>query len=153
MQKKLICACAAKILIISLILFIFIIPLNILEAETYEEFLSNHQFGCTKMEPGTQKAVYLTEYSIADIKKRKEIYELVSNTELNSIVFDVKDDSGSIGYDSNVELAGESGAEKNYYDIDAVLREMKSKGIYSIARFVVFKDNILPRFRLQKIWK
>ena len=145
MQKKLICL--AKILIISLILFIFIIPLNILKAETYEEFLSNHKFENTNMEPGTQKAVYLTEYSIADIKKRKEIYELVSNTELNSIVFDVKDDSGSIGYDSNIELAGESGAEKNYYNIDAVLREMKSKGIYSIARFVVFKDNILPRFR------
>ena len=145
MQKKL--KCLAKILIIAFIPFIFIIPLNILEAETYEEFLSNHQFGCTKMEPGTQKAVYLTEYSTANIRKREEIYKLVSHTELNSIVFDVKDESGSIGYDSNVELAGESGAKKNYYDIDAVLREMKSKGIYSIARFVVFKDNILPRFR------
>ncbi|MDD5621735.1 MAG: putative glycoside hydrolase [Actinomycetota bacterium] len=137
----------AKILVILLIFFIFIIPLNILKAETYEEFLSNHKFENTNMEPGTQKAVYLTEYSIADIKKRKEIYELVSNTELNSIVFDVKDDSGSIGYDSSIELAGESGAEKKYYNIDAVLREMKSKGIYSIARFVVFKDNILSRFR------
>ena len=145
MQKKL--KCLAKILIIAFIPFIFIIPLNILEAETYEEFLSNRRSECVKIEPGTQKAVYLTEYSTANIRKREEIYELVSNTELNSIVFDVKDDSGSIGYDSNVELAGESGAKKNYYDIDAVLREMKSKGIYSIARFVVFKDNILPRFR------
>lgn len=145
MQKKL--KCLAKILIIAFIPFIFIIPLNILEAETYEEFLSNRRSECVKIEPGTQKAVYLTEYSTANIRKREEIYKLVSHTELNSIVFDVKDESGSIGYDSNVELAGESGAKKNYYDIDAVLREMKSKGIYSIARFVVFKDNILPRFR------
>lgn len=145
MQKKL--KCLAKILIISSIPFILIIPLNILEAVSCEEFLYNRWFEYIKMEPGTQKAVYLTEYSIANIKKREEIYKMVSDTELNSIVFDVKDDSGSIGYDSNLELAGESGAAKNYYDIDAVLREMKRKGIYSIARFVVFKDNILPRFR------
>src|SRR3989304_7688999 len=146
MRKKLMIT-AAKILIISLIPILFIIPLNILEAETYIEYLSTYQSKRTKIEPGTQKAVYLTEYSISNIEKRKEIYKLVLQTELNSIVFDVKNDSGEIGYDSDVRLAGESGAEKNFYDIDMLIEEMKGKNIYSIARFVVFKDNILPKFR------
>ena len=145
MRRKLIVA--AKILIISLIPVLFIIPLNILGAETYKDFLSTYQSKCMKIEPGTQKAVYLTEYSIGNIEKREEIYKLILDTELNSIVFDVKDDRGYIGYNSDVRLAEESGAEKNYYDIDMLMKEMNSKNIYSIARFVAFKDNILPRFR------
>ena len=145
MQNKLICA--AKILLISLILVIFIIPLSFLEAETYEDYLNAYRSKRIKVEPGTQKAVYLTEHSIGSIEKRREIYKLVQHSELNSIVFDVKDDTGDIGYDSDVELADESGAEKNYYDIDVILEEMKGKSIYSIARFVAFKDNILPRFK------
>lgn len=145
MQRKL--AVVVKIMIITLIPILFVIPLNILVAETCEGFLSTNLCECMKIEPGTQKAVYLTEYSIGNTKKREEIYKLVLETELNSIVFDVKDDRGYIGYDSDVELAGESGAEKNFYDIGELVREMNSRKIYSIARFVVFKDNVLPKSR------
>lgn len=145
MQRKL--KVAVIIIIISVIFIIFIIPVNMLRAETYAGFLDFDPCRYWKIKPGTQKAVYLTEYSIGNIKKREEIYKLILDTELNSIVFDVKDDRGYIGYNSDVRLAGESGAEKNYYDIDMLMKEMNSKNIYSIARFVAFKDNILPRFR------
>jgi len=98
--------------------------------------------------PGTQKAVYLTGYySIGNKKKREQIYELIDKTELNGIVFDVKDDGGYIDYNCTIPEVLATGAVKNYYDIDEILAEFEERDIYSIARFVTFKDNILPRAR------
>ena len=96
MQGKL--KVAVKIIIISVIFIIFIIPVNMLRAEIYTDYLDFDPSRYWKIESGTQKAVYLTGYNIGDMEKRKEIYKLIQETELNSIVFDVKDDTGDIGY-------------------------------------------------------
>jgi len=101
-----------------------------------------------KIKPGTQKAVYLTGYgSMRNPNKRQQIYEIIDRTELNSIVFDVKDDFGYIDYNCEIEEAVASGAVKNYYNLDEILEEFNDRNIYSIARFVAFKDNVLPRAR------
>ena len=101
-----------------------------------------------KIVPGTQKAVYLTGYgSMGNKNKRQQIYEMIEKTEINSIVFDVKDDSGYIDYNCTIPDVVSTGAVKNYYDLDEVLSEFKERNIYSIARFVTFKDNVLPRAR------
>ena len=66
------------------------------------------------IEPGTQKAVYLTGYSSMTSKSfREKIYKIIDETELNSIVFDVKDDSGFIDYDCSLPEAMATGAVKN----------------------------------------
>ena len=112
----------------------------------YAQYLKARDPDC--IEPGRQKAVYLTGYhSIASRSFREKIYKMIEETELNSIVFDVKDDSGFIDYDCNLPEALESGAVKNYYDLDEILREFEERDIYSIVRFVAFKDNVLPRMR------
>ena len=98
-----------------------------------------------KIVPGTQKGVYLTGYSMGTAKKREEIYKLIDETELNCIVFNAKDDSGYIDYDTNIKLAIESKAKNVLYDIDEILKEMNERNIYSIARVVVFKDSIVPK--------
>jgi len=106
------------------------------------------QIADQKIEPGTQKAVYLTGYSsIGNKTKRQQIYEMIENTELNSIVFDVKDDLGYIDYNCTIPEAVDTGAVKAYYDIDEVLKEFEERNIYSIARFVTFKDSVLPKAR------
>lgn len=98
-----------------------------------------------KIVPGTQKGVYLTGYSMGTAKKREEIYKLIDETELNCIVFNAKDDSGYIDYDTNIKLAIESKAKNVLYDIDEILKEMNERNIYSIARVVVFKDSVVPK--------
>ncbi|MBM3704894.1 MAG: hypothetical protein FJW66_00070 [Actinobacteria bacterium] len=101
-----------------------------------------------KIVPGTQKAVYLTGYySIGSRQKREQIYEMISKTELNSIVFDVKDDSGFIDYNCKLPEVVETGAVKSYYDLEEIITEFEQRNIYSIARFVAFKDNVLPKVR------
>jgi len=144
-QKRIIAAAGITLTVFS---FLFlIIPGRGLEAETGTCFLRYKPYMYWDIEPGTQKAVYLTGCSASIRAKREETYRLISETELNSIVFDVKDDWGYVAYDTEVELAGEIGADRNYYDLDLLVEEMNSREIYGIARFVVFKDSILPAAR------
>lgn len=137
----------AGFLITFLALVILISPLDFLFARTCMFF---PPFASVEAEitPGTQKGVYLTGYySIGNEKKRQQIYELIDKTELNSIVFDVKDDNGYIDYNCTIPEVLDTGTVKSYYDIDEIIREFKERDIYSIARFVAFKDNVLPRAR------
>ena len=97
---------------------------------------------------GTQKAVYLTGYgSIRSKDIRERTYRMIEETELNGIVFDVKDDFGYIDYDCKIPEAIQTGAVKNYYDLDEILDECRQNDIYTIARFVTFKDDVLPYAR------
>ena len=146
-QKKLIAA--AKVIIVLLTFILFIIPIGSLEADNNLNFLDHIPYVYWKIKPGTQKAVYITGYNAGSKEKREEIYRLIDKTELNSIVFDVKDDWGYIDYNTNVELAKEIGANKGYYDLDLLIKEMNARRIYGIARFVVFKDSILPKSRTE----
>jgi len=134
--------------LIAFIAFVILIfPLDYLFANS-NIFFPPFVFEEQKISPGTQKAVYLTGYySIGNKKKRQQIYELIDKTELNSIVFDVKDDNGYIDYNCTIPEVLKTGTVKSYYDIDEIMDEFEKMDIYSIARFVAFKDNVLPRAR------
>jgi hypothetical protein len=143
-----------KFLLAFVLIFFILYPTSILSAQE-EDCLDNFIYlpkiqqilKERKIIPGTQKGVYLTGHSMGLVEKREEIYQLIEQSELNSIVFNAKDDSGFIDYDTDVKLAEEIGAEKKYYDLDEILAEMDERGIYSIARVVVFKDSVLPKAR------
>jgi hypothetical protein len=122
-------------------------PLNDLEADVFKGCWFKVPMDYKEIVPGTQKGLYLTGFNTGNIEKRNELYRLISETELNSIVFDVKDDWGYIDYNTDVEFAEEIGAVKNYCGIEILLEEMRSRGINSIARMVLFKDNVLPKAR------
>jgi len=139
----------AVILLPGIVFFLLVGPVSFLTAQiTNEGFYIPTKIAEQKIVPGTQKAVYLTGYgSMGSKNKRQQIYEMIDKTEINSIVFDVKDDSGYIDYNCTIPEVVNTGAVKNYYDLDEVLDEFKEHNIYSIARFVTFKDNVLPRAR------
>ena len=98
-----------------------------------------------KILPGTQKGFYMTGYSMGMDSKRQQIYDIIEKTELNSVVFNVKDDEGYINYDTENKFAIDCGAKKANYDIKKIIKEMNSKNIYSIARIVVFKDPVIAK--------
>ncbi|MFC2159647.1 putative glycoside hydrolase [Actinomycetota bacterium] len=113
----------------------------------YPDFIWTFNSKQRKITGGTQKAVYLSGYSLASSQKRDDIYRLIEETELNAIVFNAKEDEGHISYSTDVEFFNEIGAVKPLYDIDEIIAEMDERGIYSIARIVLFKDGILPKVR------
>jgi hypothetical protein len=95
------------------------------------------------------KAAYLTYYGVSDSRIRSRVLDLVERTELNAVVIDVKGDRGWIPYRTAVTAALEAGAQGPVIikDFDALLGGLKAHGIYTIARIVVFKDNVLAHHR------
>src|SRR5499426_361178 len=101
------------------------------------------------MQPQMIKAAYLTYFGIGDRGIRGRVLDLAARTELNAVVIDVKGDRGWIVYKTEVPQALAVGAQgpgtlKNFDDLMA---DLKSRGIYTIARIVTFKDNILATGR------
>lgn len=90
------------------------------------------------------KGIYLTAYSAANEAKRNEMIELINKTELNSVVIDIKDYTGNILYDSQIDLINELGLEDNRLsDVRALIDIFHQHDIYVIARQTVFQDPIL----------
>ncbi|MCK4258412.1 MAG: putative glycoside hydrolase [Halanaerobiales bacterium] len=92
------------------------------------------------------RGIFITGW-VAGLNGRMEEYiDLTKNTEINSFVIDIKDDTGSISYKSNVSLAQEIKANRRKIrDIKALIQRLKEENIYLIGRVVAFKDPILAK--------
>jgi hypothetical protein len=102
-----------------------------------------------KLQPIRPKALYLTVYGIGSRVIRDSALKLIDETDLNALVIDVKGDRGFIPYKSAIPLAHAIGAQKviTVKDMQGLVQSLKVKGIYTIARIVVFKDNLLGSAR------
>jgi len=102
-----------------------------------------------KLSPFTPKALYLSFYGVGSKALRGPAMKLIEETELNALVIDVKGDRGMIPYRSSVPLATEVGGQKiiTVRDAEGLMASFKEKGVYTIARIVVFKDNLLAGAR------
>ncbi len=78
----------------------------------------------------------------------ERVLDAFKGTDLNAVVFDVKEDPGFILWDSKVPLAQQIGAyvERDYTASDQV-ETCRTYKLYCIARVTVFKDNLLARNR------
>lgn len=99
------------------------------------------------IEPFTVKAIYVTALIAQDDASWQEMLEICEQTEINAIVLDVKDNTGYVRYASQVQMAHDIGAVDPRYDLQKRLQELRDRGIYSIARVVVFEDPILAAAR------
>lgn len=125
-------------LISGIIFFIFLsLNDNLLEIkEKKEEFIA----------PSSMQAVFLTNHSAADVKKIDEIIELSKNSELNSVVVDIKDWSGYIDYDTTIPQADWYQSKRILInDLKGLIDKLHQNNIYTIARIVVFQDPVLAR--------
>jgi hypothetical protein len=102
-----------------------------------------------RLRPHTVKAAYLTYYGIGERAIRDRVLGLVDRTELNGVVIDVKGDRGLIPYRTAVPAALAAGAQGPVIikDFDGLLARLKERGVYTIARIVVFKDSVLAHHR------
>ena len=72
----------------------------------------------------------------------KKILHIIDTTEINAVVVDIKNVKGDISYRSTVPEAKKIGAGNHATipDIHSYIRNLKSRGVYTIARIAVFKD-------------
>ncbi len=94
---------------------------------------------------GYIKGVYITYAALGHPEFVSHIQNLIETTELNAIVMDFKGDQGYLSFPSQVALAHEIGADQGavVQDPAAFLGWFQQRNVYTIARIVVFKDNLL----------
>ncbi|EFS19819.1 putative glycoside hydrolase [Staphylococcus hominis] len=88
------------------------------------------------------KGIYVTSNSTQG-KKMDELVKFIKDSNLNTMVIDVKDDTGNITMKLNT---GNKQVDKNTLDIvdgKKLLKKLHDNNIYPIARIVIFKDTKL----------
>jgi hypothetical protein len=105
--------------------------------------------GEIRLQPFAPEALYLSFYGVGSASLRNAALKLIDETELNAVVIDIKGDRGLVAYRSAVPLASEIGAERTITipDLPGLLHSLHERGIYTIARIVVFKDDLLAAAR------
>lgn len=101
------------------------------------------------LQPFMPKALYLSFWAASSEKRLERILDLAENTEINTVIVDVKNEYGDLLYKSRVEQAEKIGAHKNrtVYNIEKFIALLKKKNLYVIGRIVVFKDERLAQHR------
>ena len=87
-----------------------------------------------------REGIYLPVNHAMDSRSLKPYLDVIERGGLNMIVIDMKDDYGRLRFTPNNPAISAKGRVFRPLDIDALLRDMKGRGIYTVARVVVFKD-------------
>lgn len=114
--------------------------------------------------PKQVKAIYMTSCVAGTPSFRDDLIELMIETEINSVVIDVKDYSGTISFPPmNEDLKPAWQAAKcGTSDMKELVSELHKIGVYVVARITVFQDphytNIHPELAVKRadgvtVWK
>ncbi len=90
--------------------------------------------------PDAVKAVYMTACIGGTPSLRTKMLTLFDGTELNSLVLDLKDYTGTISYRGTKVAVPAGGYGCRIADLPEFITELHARGIYVIARITVFQD-------------
>lgn len=109
--------------------------------------------------PDAVRGIYVTGHSAGSARFEKLI-SLIKQTDLNTMVIDVKDDYGNITFNLGDDSPFQDIGRNFIQDPEQMMKTLEEKSIYPIARIVVFKDTVLaekrPKFSFLdqgKVWK
>ncbi len=90
-----------------------------------------------------KRGLYVQPGVIKQKQKYENILTMLSNTGLNSLVIDMKDDWGNLKFNPESVLLKRMGRVQNPVDVEDFSKALKKKNIYLIARLVLFQDRVL----------
>ena len=100
------------------------------------------------LEPFEARALYAPAAVFEGAGRLDDMLRLIDRTEANAMVIDVKETGGWLYYETDLPEAKESGADSHpIFDLEELLPALKERGIYTIARMVVMKDNTVGSSR------
>ncbi len=76
---------------------------------------------------------------------RAGILRLIDEQRIDTVQLDLKDDTGTVGYDSQVPRALEIGAVVPHYDLEAAVATLEDRGVRVVGRIAAFRDPILAQ--------
>lgn len=91
--------------------------------------------------PEAVKAIYMTACVLGTPFFREKLVNIADTTEINSIIIDIKDYSGTISFEAKDPLLKDNnGKGCRATDVKKFIAHLHSKNIYTIARITVFQD-------------
>jgi hypothetical protein len=87
-----------------------------------------------------KEGIYLPVNHAMDSRSLKPYLDIIEKSGLNMVVIDMKDDYGRLRFTPKNPAVSAKGRVFRPLDIDTFLGNMKERGIYTVARVVVFKD-------------
>lgn len=106
--------------------------------------------------PEAVRAVYMTQCVAGTPSFRAKLVDLIETTELNSVVIDIKDYTGTIAFSSdNPILKNNGGGGCKVADLREFVETLHEKDIYVIGRITVFQDpyysKVHPELAVQSV--
>jgi hypothetical protein len=94
--------------------------------------------------PGVVKGIYMSQCVVGTPSFRDSLVTFVNDTELNTIVIDIKDYTGYISFPTDEPLLTDSVSKAcGAHDMAEFVKGLHAHGIYVIGRITVFQD---PRY-------
>ncbi len=98
--------------------------------------------------PKPQKVIYMTSCVVGTPSFRDDLVKLVEETELNSIIIDIKDFSGTLSFTPQSEELKPAVSKRCMApDMKAFIESLHDNGIYVIGRITVFQDPLFAKLR------
>ena len=104
-----------------------------------------HNFNNFRESNNGVKGIYLNGYYMNQEAKINHIKEILTKTNVNTLVIDAKTDNGHLMFDSNSSQADLLKNERIKYDAQTLAELREIKDIYLIARIVVFQDPLFAK--------
>jgi hypothetical protein len=101
-----------------------------------------HEVDVKVHHPG-MRAVHMSAVAWAAAELREPVLAMARERRIDTVQLDIKDESGEVGYESQVPLARRIGATRNHYDARAVTDELHRMGLRVVGRLVAFRDPVL----------
>jgi hypothetical protein len=102
----------------------------------------------SRVEVSAIRGVHVTPHAWATDSFRERILGMIDDGLINSVTLTLKDEGGRVGWNSEVDLAIESGANEGVYDLDEAVTELHDRGVHIGGRIVAFRDPILGQYAL-----
>lgn len=114
--------------------------------------------------PEPMKAIYMTACVAGTPSFRAKLLKLINETEINAVVIDVKDYTGTVSFETNhPSFADNSGTGCRVKDMKDFIETLHKDNIYVIARITAFQDpyitKVHPEWAVKKnsdrslVWK
>ncbi|TAL49416.1 hypothetical protein EPN83_00700 [Patescibacteria group bacterium] len=106
--------------------------------------------------PESVRGVYMTSWVAGTPSLRNHIVLLLDETELNTVVIDIKDDTGRISFEvEDPELRKVGSSDGRIKDLREFIGSLHDKGVYVIGRIAAFQDphmvKLHPEFAVKRL--
>ncbi len=98
-----------------------------------------------RQEAEKRDGLYLQTGFVLSPKDRAARFDMLKAKGLGALVVDAKDDSGKLRFKPRAASLQSAGSVADPFDLEEFTKEARARGLYLIARIVVFKDEALWR--------